>query len=77
MPAVRSHAPARRPTIFELLSEYQRSLESMELWLATADLTESERIGIADAWQQEMAEWFRNHGFCFGCNRPLDRCACE
>jgi hypothetical protein len=77
MPPARSEAPARAPKIFELLSEYQRSLESMEVWLATADLTESERIGIADAWQQEMAEWFRSHGFCFGCNRPLGRCACE
>ena len=66
----------RRLTIFELLSEYHRSLDSMKRWLETADLSESERIGIADAWQHEMVDWFRSHGYCFGCNRPLDRCHC-
>lgn len=73
----RTGAEARQLTIFELLTEYHRSLETMELWLESADLTDSERIGIADAWQQEMAEWFRGQGYCFGCNRPLDRCQCE
>lgn len=65
------------PSIFELLSEYHRSLESMQSWLSSAELTESERMGIADAWQHEMAEWFRSHGYCFGCNRSLDRCECD
>lgn len=66
----------RRLTIFELLSEYHQSLESMRLWLETADLDDAERIGIADAWQDEMAEWFHQNGYCFGCNRPLERCGC-
>jgi len=49
----------------------------MRAWLDEADLPDVERIGIADAWQAEMAAWFRQHGYCFGCNRPLDRCDCS
>lgn len=66
-----------RQSIFELLSAYHRSLDSMRVWLDEADLSEVERIGIADAWQSEMRDWFRVHGYCFGCNRPLARCRCD
>jgi hypothetical protein len=64
-------------SIFELLSAYHRSLETMKAWLDEAELAEAERMGIADAWQAEMSAWFRSNGFCFACNRPLDRCSCE
>ncbi|RMG43155.1 MAG: hypothetical protein D6718_12855 [Acidobacteria bacterium] len=64
-------------TIFDLLTAYHRSLETMRAWLDEADMTDVERAGIADAWQAEMAEWFRRHGYCFGCNRPLARCSCD
>ena len=64
-------------TIFELLSEYHRSLDNMKGWLQEYPLDESERIGIVDAWQQEMKDYFQTNGFCFACNRPLTRCRCE
>jgi len=64
-------------SIFELLSAYHRSLENMKAWLHEASLSEVERIGIIDAWQDEMREFFALHGYCFGCNRCLDRCDCE
>ena len=67
----------RPPTIFELLTAYHRSLENMKAWLAEADLDPLERAAIADAWQEEMVAWFREHGYCFVCHRPLARCRCE
>jgi hypothetical protein len=68
--------PAMR-TIFDLLTAYHRSLENMRSWLDDAPLSRVERIGIIDAWQEEMREFFEEHGYCFGCNRRLDRCSCE
>jgi len=62
--------------IFELLRAYNASLETMQLWLDAAELSEVERIGIADAWQGEMREMFRANGYCFSCNRRLARCRC-
>ena len=64
-------------TIFDLLQDYNRSLRNMRAWLDEAGLDELDRVGIADAWQSEMRAWFRAHGFCFGCNRVLERCDCE
>lgn len=64
-------------TIFDLLTAYHKSLDSMKAWLAEAPMSELERIAIADAWQAEMRAWFRDNGFCFACNRPLVRCTCE
>jgi len=72
-PPTAAHA---KMTIFELLAAYHRSLENMRAWLDEAGFDEVERIGIADAWQDEMTEWFKEHGYCFACNRPLDRCRC-
>jgi hypothetical protein len=63
-------------TIFQLLSEYHRRLDDMKERLDDDEIGEVERIGIADAWQAEMDEWFRSHGYCFACNRSLARCAC-
>jgi hypothetical protein len=71
-------APAGPPAgIFELLRAYNTSLETMRVWLDAADLSEVERIGIADAWQGEMRELFRSNGYCFSCNRGLARCRCS
>ncbi|NJN64441.1 MAG: hypothetical protein HC882_05885 [Acidobacteria bacterium] len=64
-------------TIFDLLTTYHRSLDNMKRWLEESDLDEIERIGIADAWQGEMHAWFRANGYCFACNRALERCTCE
>lgn len=68
--------PAGPAKIFELLRAYHTSLETMRLWLDAAELSDDERIGIADAWQSEMKALFRESGFCFACNRSLDRCVC-
>jgi hypothetical protein len=64
------------PTIFDLLQAYHRSLENMRGWLAEVTLSELERIALADAWQEEMRAWFRENGYCFGCNREISRCHC-
>ncbi|GEM_PF-2377194 len=64
-------------TIFDLLSSYHRSLENMKAWLDEANLSSEERIGIADAWQEEAFAWFHSHGYCFACNRNLQRCRCD
>ena len=72
-----SPPPGRSPlTIFDLLTAYHRSLENMKAWLAEAGLDPDERAAIADAWQEDMVAWFREHGYCFVCHRPLERCRC-
>jgi hypothetical protein len=48
----------------------------MRSWLHDSTLDEVERMGIIDAWQEEMKQYFKKHGFCFACNRPLPRCRC-
>jgi hypothetical protein len=63
-------------TIFELLSEYHSSLDNMRAWLFDSRLDEVERMGIIDAWQEEMKQHFKRHGYCFACNRPSMRCRC-
>ena len=68
---------ARIRTIFDLLTAYHRSLENMKSWLNDAPLSSVERIGIIDAWQDEMREFFAENGYCFACNRRLERCRCE
>ena len=76
LPADPAPAPGGPVGIFELLRAYNASLETMRLWLDAAELSADERIGIADAWQGEMREMFRANGYCFSCNRALDRCRC-
>src|SRR6185503_17512942 len=68
--------PMRTKSIFQLLSEYHTSLDNMRSWLHDSTLDEVERMGIIDAWQEEMKQYFQKHGFCFACNRPLGRCRC-
>lgn len=74
-PVDQTNSPAL--TIFDLLTAYHKSLESMKAWLIEAPMSELERIAIADAWQAEMRAWFRANGYCFSCNRPIERCSCE
>lgn len=64
-------------TIFEVLSDYHRSLDNMRNWIRDLPLPQEEWMGMVDAWQQEMEAYFRRNGYCFACNRPLDRCRCE
>jgi hypothetical protein len=66
----------RSKSIFQLLTEYHTSLDNMRSWLHDSTLDEVERMGIIDAWQEEMKQYFKKHGFCFACNRPLLRCRC-
>ncbi len=67
-------------TIFELRTAYHDSLSNMRAWLGdptmSGRLTVLDRLSILDAWQQEMLEFFEQHGYCFSCNRRHDRCTC-
>ncbi len=63
--------------IFELLQTYHRSRENIRLLVGLSRMTDYEKVGFIDAWQDEMAGYFADHGYCFACNRVLDRCACE
>ncbi len=67
-------------TIFELRRAYHDSLANMRGWLGddtvSGRLTVLDRLSILDAWQQEMVEFFDNHGYCIRCNRRTSRCDC-
>ena len=67
-------------TIFEIRRAYHDSLSNMRGWLTdtrvSGGLTTLDRLSIIDAWQQEMVEFFERNGYCFCCNRRLDRCRC-
>jgi hypothetical protein len=63
--------------IFELLRTYHRSRENIRLLLDLTDMADFEKMGFIDAWQEEMADYFASHGYCFACNRMLERCGCE
>jgi hypothetical protein len=67
-------------TIFELRRAYHNSLSNMRGWLGdsavSGRLTVLDRLSILDAWHQEMMEFFERNGYCFGCNRRLERCEC-
>jgi hypothetical protein len=62
--------------IFDLLRAYHESRENIRLLLEMSDMADYEKMGFIDAWQEEMADFFALHGFCFACNRKLDRCGC-
>ena len=66
--------------IFELRTAYHNSLANMRVWLGdtslSGQLTVLDRLSILDAWQQEMSEFFERNGYCFVCNRRLQRCEC-
>ena len=70
-----SHA-ADHKKIFDLLRAYHQSRENISLLLEMSDRADYEKMGFIDAWQEEMADYFARHGFCFACNRRLDRCNC-
>ena len=61
----------------ELMRIYRRSLENMRRWLHESSLRLDEKLGIIDAWQEELRVFYRQHGHCFGCDQPLDSCRCE
>jgi hypothetical protein len=68
-------------TIFEIRTAYHNSLANMRNWFGdegvSGRLTVLDRLSILDAWQQEMVEFFERYGYCFACNRRLDRCRCR
>lgn len=66
-----------RAKIFELLRTYHQSRENIRLVLDLTDMADYEKLGFVDAWQEEMADYFARHGYCFACNRALRRCECE
>ena len=70
-----SSHPRRR--IFELLRAYHQSRENIRTLISLSEMTDYEKIGFIDAWQEEMADFFAENGYCFACNRLLDRCQCE
>jgi len=71
------HALPDKSRIFELLRIYHRSRENIRLLLSLSDMTDYEKIGFVDAWQEEMADFFARNGYCFACNHLLARCDCE
>lgn len=78
---MRLHAvmPKER-SIFDLRYAYHTSLSNMRSWLGdtavSGHLTVLDRLSILDAWQQEMLEFFEKNGYCFSCNKTLERCKC-
>ncbi len=69
-------AAADKKKIFELLRIYHQSRENIRLLLEMTNMSDYERMGFIDAWQEEMADYFSRNGFCFACNRLLGRCEC-
>ncbi len=63
--------------IFDLLRAYHQSRENIRLLIEMSGMADYEKVGFIDAWQEEMAEYFEQNGYCFACNRPLERCECE
>lgn len=62
--------------MFRLLRAYHQSRENIRLLLDLSDMADYEKMGFIDAWQEEMADFFARHGYCFACNRRLARCEC-
>ena len=63
--------------IFDLLRAYHQSRENIRLLTDLSGMTDYEKVGFIDAWQEEMADFFAENGYCFACNRLLGRCQCE
>ena len=61
----------------ELMLIYRRSLENMKEWMQDSPLRLDEKLGIIDAWLEELRAFYREHNHCFGCEQPLDQCTCE
>ena len=67
---------ADKRRIFEILRAYHQSRENIRVLLEMSSMSDYERMGFIDAWQEEMADFFARNGFCFACNRLLERCDC-
>lgn len=63
--------------IFDLLRTYHRSRDNIRLLMEMSGMADYQKMGFIDAWQEEMADYFARHGYCFACNRLLRRCECE
>ena len=70
-------AGRERRRIFDLLRVYHESRDNIRLLLELSRMNDYEKVGFIDAWQEEMAEYFAQNGYCFACNRELARCDCE
>ena len=70
-------AGGKRHRIFDLLRVYHESRDNIRLLLELSRMNDYEKVGFIDAWQEEMAEYFAQNGYCFACNRELARCDCE
>ncbi|MFQ5766727.1 MAG: hypothetical protein ACE5ID_01905 [Acidobacteriota bacterium] len=66
-----------KKTAEDLMRIYRHSLANMKEWLADSPLRLDEKLGIIDAWQEELRAFYREHGHCYGCDEPLDQCTCE
>lgn len=72
-----SGKPRSKSQIFELLRAYHASRENVRVLLELSRMSDYEKVGFIDAWQEEMADFFAENGYCFACNRALKRCDCE
>jgi hypothetical protein len=60
----------------ELSRIHQRSLENMREWMGDSPLRFDEKLGIIDAWQEELRLFYKENGHCFACGEMLDGCLC-
>ena len=61
----------------DLMRIYRQSLKNMKEWLRDSPMRLDEKLGILDAWQEELKAFYRQHGHCFACDQPLPNCRCE
>ena len=59
----------------ELTVIYRRSLENMRQWLGDSPLRFDMKLGIIDAWQEELRLFFKENGHCRFDSRYLLRTA--
>ena len=61
----------------ELTQIYRRSLQNMREWMGSSPLRFDEKLGIIDAWQEELRIFYRENGHCYACGEQLDGCLCS
>ena len=61
----------------ELTRIYRRSLQNMREWMGDSPLRFDEKLGIIDAWQEELRIFYRENGHCYACSEQLDSCLCH
>ena len=61
----------------DLMKIYRRSLANMRDWLQDSPLRFDEKLGIIDAWQEELRAFYKEHGYCYACDRLFDECQCD